>query len=595
MIIIALAALILLIPGLALEVKVGVYDDPPLVFKEGDIYKGFYIDILEEIARKEGWEIVYVYDKFPNLLEKLKSGEIDLMTAIAYSEERAKLFEFTNETLLVNWGVLVARDDVKSILELDGKIIAGVRGDVYFLELQKLLKGFEIHCEFFELEGDYKDVMNAVLLGFAEVGVVSRIYAFQFSEEYGLKITNVIFSPVELKFATISEKRYIIDAIDKNLAEMKNAKGSAYYVAIENWFGEKPNFWHEHGSLAAPMTILTLFLVSLAVYLTKVVKIRARESFESKRFLQSVFNAIQDGISVLDPNLQIVAVNHVMERWYEKNMPLIGKKCYEAYHDRTSPCENCPTLKALESKKVEFAVVPGLKGSKVEWLELFCYPVLNESGKVVKIVEFVRDITEKKKVEEKLQRLLSEYQYFWDNVNDLLFIHDLGGRILRANRKKVELTGYEEDVTIWELVEEGYHELVKEKIKNIVEKRDVEKFEVPIRSKDGKRYWLEVLANPVVRDSQVVAIQGIARDVTERKQLIDRLEKDIQLIAHIIDRTRNSLTVARAYCELSEELGDEALEKALEAIDNVSRLLNDLDKAWLESERLREFLFGKKS
>ncbi|MEM4566680.1 MAG: PAS domain S-box protein [Archaeoglobaceae archaeon] len=148
---------------------------------------------------------------------------------------------------------------------------------------------------------------------------------------------------------------------------------------------------------------------------------------------------------------------------------------------------------------------------------------------------------------------------------------------------------------MWELVEEGYHELVKEKIKNIVEKRDVEKFEVPIRSKDGKQYWLEVLANPVVRDSQVVAIQGIARDVTERKQLIDRLEKDIQLIAHIIDRTRNSLTVARAYCELSEELGDEALEKALEAIDNVSRLLNDLDNAWLESERLREFLFGKRS
>ncbi|MEM0088223.1 MAG: transporter substrate-binding domain-containing protein [Archaeoglobaceae archaeon] len=91
MIIIALAALILLIPGLALEVKVGVYDDPPLVFKEGDIYKGFYIDILEEIAMKEGWEIVYVYDKFPNLLEKLKSGEIDLMTAIAYSEESKAL------------------------------------------------------------------------------------------------------------------------------------------------------------------------------------------------------------------------------------------------------------------------------------------------------------------------------------------------------------------------------------------------------------------------------------------------------------------------------------------------------------------------
>ncbi|MEM0203282.1 MAG: PAS domain S-box protein [Archaeoglobaceae archaeon] len=587
--------LILATPSLALELKVGVYDNPPLVFKDGDHYSGLYIDILEEIAKKEGWEIVYVYDKFPNLLEKLKSGEIDLMTAIAYSEERTKVFAFTNETVIVNWGVLVAKEPPGSILELDGKKIVGVRGDVYFLELQKLIKGFEIHCEFFELEGDYKEVMNAVALGFADVGVISRTYASQFFEGYGLKVTNIIFSPVELKFATIPEKRYVIDAIDRNLAEMKNTKGSAYYIAIENWFGEKPSFWREHGSVVVPMAILTLFLVSLAVYLTKIAKVKTRESFESKRFLQSVFNAIQDGISVLDSNMQIIAVNHAMEKWYAKNMPVVGKKCYEAYHDRTSPCENCPTLKAIQSKKVEYAVVPGLKGSQAEWLELFSYPVFDKNGKVVMIVEFVRDVTEKKKTEDRLRELLNEYQYFWNSVNDVLYIHDLEGRILRSNKKGVELTGYEGDVTIWELVEEEYHELVKEKIREIVEKRDVGRYEVPIRSKDGKRYWLEVLASPVIRNSQVVAIQGIARDVTDRKQLIDRLEKDIQLIAHIIDKTRNSLTVARAYCELSKEIGDEAVEKSLKAIDDISRLLSDLDKAWVDSERLREFLFGKKS
>ncbi len=595
MIIIALATLIFLTPGLALEVRVGVYDNPPLVFKEGDSYGGLYIEVLEEIAKKEGWRVVYVYDKFPNLVEMLRSGQIDLMTAIAYSEERAKVFEFTNETLLVNWGVLVARNDVKSILELEGKRVAGVKGDVYFLELQKLTKGFGIHCEFVEIVGNYKEVMEAVAFGHVDVGVVSRIYAFKFSREYGLTITNVIFSPIELKFASIPEKKHLLDTIDENLVVMKKTAGSAYYASIEKWFGEKPGFLEVYRNALLIGTGLIFIMLSAIVYLTVIVEKRSKETFESKRFLQSTFNAIQDGISVLDSNLRIVAVNHVMEKWYEKNMPLIGKKCYEAYHNRTSPCENCPTLKAIESKKVEYAVVPGLKGSKVEWVELFCYPILDESGKVVKIVEFVRDVTEKKRYEDRLREVLDEYQYFWDNVNDVLYIHDLEGRILRSNRKGVELTGYQRDVTLWDIVEEEYHGFLKEKIKEIVEKRESKMLEIPIRSKDGNRYWLEVLASPVIKNSQVVAIQGIARDISEKRRLIERLEKDIQLIAHIIDRTKNSLAVVRAYCELSEELGNEAIEKALESIDSTVKLLSELDKAWVESERLREFLFRKKS
>lgn len=597
MIIIALAALILLTlsPGLALEVRVGVYDNPPLFFKEGDRYSGFYIDVLEEIAKREGWEILYVYDKFPKLLDMLKNDQIDLMTAMEYIEE-VKAFAFTNETMIVNWGVLVAKEDIKSILELEGKRIAGMRGCVYFSELQKLAKKFEINCEFLEIEGDFKDVMIAVSRGNAEVGVVSRIYASMFSQEHGLRITNVIFAPIELKFASIPEKKYLLDVIDRNLAEMKGTMGSAYHVAMGKWFGEtiylqKTNY----ENILVPVAILALFLISSTVFLTRIAKKKAKEAFESKHFLQSVFNAIQDGISVLDPSLRIIAVNHAMEKWYAKNMPLIGKKCYEAYHNRTSLCENCPTLKAMESKKVEYAVVPGIKGSQVEWLELFSYPVLDKSGKVVAIVEFVRDITEKKKAEENLRKLLDEYQYFWDKVNDVLYIHDLEGRILRSNRKGIELTGYRDDVTIWDIVENEFHGIMKEKIKEIVEKRRDQRFEIPIRSRDGKQYWLEVLASPVTIGSRVVAIQGIARDVTERKQLIERLEKDIQLIAHIIDRTKNSLAVVRAYCELSEEIGDEAIEKALESIDETVRLLGDLDKAWLESEKLREFLFGKKS
>ncbi|MEM4509123.1 MAG: hypothetical protein QW122_05795, partial [Archaeoglobaceae archaeon] len=65
-------------------------------------------------------------------------------------------------------------------------------------------------------------------------------------------------------------------------------------------------------------------------------------------------------------------------------------------------------------------------------------------------------------------------------------------------------------------------------------------------------------------------------------------------MAHLVDKIKNPLTVARAFCELHEKVGDEGIEKAIQEIDVVIDLLRDLDKAWVESERLRNLLFGRK-
>jgi signal transduction histidine kinase len=52
---------------------------------------------------------------------------------------------------------------------------------------------------------------------------------------------------------------------------------------------------------------------------------------ESERFLRNVFDAIQDGISALDSDLNIIRVNQWMERMYAIRKPLVGRKCYAVY------------------------------------------------------------------------------------------------------------------------------------------------------------------------------------------------------------------------------------------------------------------------
>ena len=124
------------------------------------------------------------------------------------------------------------------------------------------------------------------------------------------------------------------------------------------------------------------------------------------RFIDSVFDTIQDGISVLDPDLTIRRVNGVMKQWYAQRLPLEGRRCYTCYHQRIGPCSPCPTMRCMQTGQVECEIVAGPKGTAIEWIELFSLPLKAPgSGKVLQVVEFVRDITAKVQSEAQLKRL----------------------------------------------------------------------------------------------------------------------------------------------------------------------------------------------
>jgi PAS domain S-box-containing protein len=132
-------------------------------------------------------------------------------------------------------------------------------------------------------------------------------------------------------------------------------------------------------------------------------RLRAEEALQrSEQFLKDVFGSIQDGISILDRDLNIVRVNPAMEKWYHFSMPLEGRKCWEAYHGRTLACEVCPSREALDTGKSAYQMVPktGSRGEVVGWLDLYSFPLMDvRSGQLTGVIEYVRDISEQRRLE----------------------------------------------------------------------------------------------------------------------------------------------------------------------------------------------------
>ena len=85
-------------------VRVGVYENAPKVFtSESGKPSGIFIDIIEHIAKSEGWNLQYVSGTWVEGLDRLAKGEIDLMPDVAYTAEREKIYSFHKVPVLSSW------------------------------------------------------------------------------------------------------------------------------------------------------------------------------------------------------------------------------------------------------------------------------------------------------------------------------------------------------------------------------------------------------------------------------------------------------------------------------------------------------------
>lgn len=227
-------------------IRFGLYNNPPLSFLDEDGNpQGLIIDIINAIAKDEGWKITYIPCEFSVCLEMADEGEIDLLAPIAYSEDRAKKFDFTNEATIINWGQVYMRDDssIETIFDLNGKTLAVLRNDIHTQAIEKLLSNFYVSVSFV-YEDDYQTVFEELRDGQVDAGVVNRLYGSFYGSTYNLKGSPIIFNPIDIVFAAKKgAHQEELTTIDHSLQKYKQNQDSIYYQSIDHWLAGKA-VWH---------------------------------------------------------------------------------------------------------------------------------------------------------------------------------------------------------------------------------------------------------------------------------------------------------------------------------------------------------------
>jgi ABC-type amino acid transport substrate-binding protein len=228
-------------------VRVGIYTFPPLVsFGTNGNPQGFFIDVLNHMAKKEHWNFVYLKGEHDALLESLDSGNIDLMLVTGQDRSLHPEILASEEVLILDWAQLYVTSNasIRKITDLDGKRISiQERGDYLQggQELENLCHSFMIDCEL-RAYPDYQLSLKAAALRQVDAALVNRLNGAAGAPEHGLMTRPVMFKPTDIRIAVSRrspDREHLLARIDDNLHELKNDSWSIYHKWNSFLFGKQ--------------------------------------------------------------------------------------------------------------------------------------------------------------------------------------------------------------------------------------------------------------------------------------------------------------------------------------------------------------------
>ncbi|BBE29959.1 hypothetical protein OSSY52_01000 [Tepiditoga spiralis] len=393
---------------LSFSLKVGIYEYPPLVLNGKT---GATIDFFKEIEKNLNINIEFVYSSQRDLMDKLKKRKIDILANMAYTPERAKFFKFNSEVYIPDWGVLYTskKSNINSIMDLNNKKIAYMKTDVYFEGengLKNILKRFNIEAELIGVE-NYQEIFDLLQRKKVDAGVIGRLSGKIIESNYDIKKTNIIFSPINIKFMFRNDiDKKLIDSIDAELISMKKDKKSIYYTSIGNNISKNVIFKipeNVRNILFYIIFMVIILLFSLVFYSKKLKKevekrtqslseayeqleatheelmaqeeelrVTNLELEEKQKELRSIIDLVPHYIYIKDIDGKFLVVNKAYADFYGTTVEDLENKYHQEVHSKISKDElnqflidNIEVIKSKQIKSYERTLTSPIGDKKI--------------------------------------------------------------------------------------------------------------------------------------------------------------------------------------------------------------------------------------
>lgn len=310
-----------------------------------------------------------------------------------------------------------------------------------------------------------------------------------------------------------------------------------------------------------------------------------------EQFLARVFDSVADPMAVYDREFRILRVNLALLSRFKLSLEkVINRYCYEIFYDRSTICKDChvkEVFKYGESRMLEKRLSSPDGGERI--VEVYSYPIKDDTGKTIQAIEHGRDITERKRLENQLKASKELNEKIVNSISDNLTLIDPDTFcIIQANESFYSRIGIKPADIIGQKChmvmcgsptpcdEIGGQCAVQQ---TVLSKRPSVSDKIYPDS-SGKPKVLQIATYPIFDDEgEVRSIIRLERDVTEKRKMADDLafrSRELQRAQHQLERLFKISRQVNAKNALSE-IVDYAYEVTQEILTDAVPLIFLLD------------------